>query len=379
MKAMTWLAVPLAVALAATDAGCGQDLFGSPRSATAAGHVTLTERATASALVAVAGGGAANGQLLRIVGATAQPLEHLDIVVPRSGTPLTIAAAAPPPAMVEIPARPSPPPGGATSYQQAAYQRQRARWNGQVAAGQHAVATRTALATAAWVRPLLARAAAVDGAASGNLVTGSALAASVLSGIADEAGTRFAGRVVLLSVASLQGMPPPGELDGDDVVVLTPFLPAESTAAAAQQDLLAAGAARAAVLGPEATQAQLDQLVTDGLTARQLTETVSGPALFANDSMALLPAAARVLTPLLAQLRRPGVTAVINGYASVPGTPGHNIALSQGRAEAVARFLEANHVSTAALSVVGHGAANLVGSGSSGDNRRVVVVIEEPA
>jgi len=48
----------------------------------------------------------------------------------------------------------------------------------------------------------------------------------------------------------------------------------------------------------------------------------SGPALFANDSMALLPAA---------------------------------------------------------LSVVGHGAANLVGSGSSGDNRRVVVVIEEPA
>jgi len=130
---------------------------------------------------------------------------------------------------------------------------------------------------------------------------------------------------------------------------------------------------------PSRTQAQLDQLIADGLAARQLTETVSGPTLFANDSVVLLPAAARILTPLLAQLRRPGATAVINSYASAPGTPGHNLALSQGRAEAAARFLEAHGVSAAALSVVGHGAANLVAPGSSGDNRRVVVVIEEPA
>ena len=382
MKTMTWLAAPLAAALTVAAAGCGPGVFGSPRQATAAGHVTLTEHAAASALVAVAAGGAVNGQLLQAVGATAQPLEHLDIVVPDGATPAIIAAAAPAPAAVQIPAQPLPPPGGATSYQQAQYQRQQARWNDELAAGQRAMAARTAQASAAWVRPLLARAGApagAAGAASGNLAAECALATSVLSGIADQAGGRFVGRVALLSVASLRGTLPSGEMDGDDVIVLTPFLPAASAATAAQQDLLAAGADRAAVLGPEATQAQLDQLVTDGLTARQLTETVSGSALFANDSMALLPAAALDLMPLLAELRRPGVTAVINGYASAPGTPGHNLALSQGRAEAVARFLEAHDVSAGALSVVGHGAVNFVGSGSSGDNRRVVVVIEEPA
>ena len=41
MKTMTWLAAPLAVAVA----GFGQDVFGSPRTATTAGHVTLTEHA----------------------------------------------------------------------------------------------------------------------------------------------------------------------------------------------------------------------------------------------------------------------------------------------------------------------------------------------
>jgi outer membrane protein OmpA-like peptidoglycan-associated protein len=377
MKTMTWLTLALAVAVSV--AGCRQDVFGSPPPATTAEHVTLTEHAAASALVAVAAGGTANGQLLQVVGATAQPLEHLNIVVPGSRSPAIVAAAAPAPAAVQIPARPSPPPTGATSYQEAEYQRQQSRWNGELAAGQRAVLVRTTQATTNWVRPLLTRAAGAGAAATGNLMTECALATSVLSGIGDQAGTRFAGRVVLLGVASLQGMPPPGELDGDDVIVITPFLPAASAAAAAQQNLLTAGAARAAVLGPEATQAQLDQLVSDGLTARQVTETVSGSALFANDSMTLLPAAARVLTPLLAQLRRPGATAVINGYASAPGTPGHNLALSQGRAEAVALFLEAHDVSAAALSVVGHGAANLVGPGSSGDNRRVVVVLEEPA
>lgn len=132
MKTMTWLAAPLAVAVA----GCGQDVFGSPRTATTAGHVTLTEHAG-------------------------------------SGTPAIIAAAAPAPATMQIPARPSPPPGGAISYQRAEYQRQQTRWNGELAA----------------------------------------------------------------------------------------------------QNLLTAGAARAAMLGTEATQAQLGQLVTDGLTAQQLTET----------------------------------------------------------------------------------------------------------
>jgi outer membrane protein OmpA-like peptidoglycan-associated protein len=200
----------------------------------------------------------------------------------------------------------------------------------------------------------------------------------VLSGLVDQAGARFSGRVLMLAVSSLDGLPPVGELGGADVLVLTPFVPRAGAAAAAQQNLIAAGAARAAVLGPEAIPAELDQIVTDGLGLQQVTETVSGPALFANDSTVLRPAAARVLAPLVARLERPGVTAVVNGYASAPGSAGHNQQLSENRAAAVAGYLEAHGVSAAALFVVGHGASNFVAPGSSGDNRRVVVVIEQP-
>src|SRR5207237_802495 len=119
-----------------------------------------------------------------------------------------------------------------------------------------------------------------------------ALAASVLSGLVDQAGIRFSGRVLVLAVGRLDGAPPAGELDGDDVLVLTSTVPAATAAAAAQQNLIAAGASRAAVLGPEATPAELAQVVADGLGARQVTDTVSGPALFANDSAVLQPSAA---------------------------------------------------------------------------------------
>ena len=90
------------------------------------------------------------------------------------------------------------------------------------------------------------------------------------------------------------------------------------------------------------------------------------------------PAAARVLAPIVSDLRRAGATAVVNGFASSPGSEHHNQVLSQDRASVVARYLEARNVARSSLIVVGHGASNLVAPGSSGDNRRVVVVIEEP-
>jgi outer membrane protein OmpA-like peptidoglycan-associated protein len=71
-------------------------------------------------------------------------------------------------------------------------------------------------------------------------------------------------------------------------------------------------------------------------------------------------------------LRKPGVTAVINGFASTPGTAEANYVLSFERATAVARWLEANKVPESALIIVGHGA-----SGAAAANRRVLVVIEE--
>jgi outer membrane protein OmpA-like peptidoglycan-associated protein len=388
---MTQLTRPAAAAAAIAAAaatlalaGCGPGVLDPARPAPAGAPVLLTEHVAPAVLVAVTSAGGADRALFQVLASTARPGEHLDIIE-AGGRRAPVASVAPPPAVVRIPARPAPPAGGPTAFQEAGYQRQLRRWKGQDAAGQRAQASRTAQATAAWVRPLLPRAAvpaqpgAADGPGSAGLAAECGLATSVLSGLVDQAGARFSGRVLVLAAGSLGGLPPAGELGGDDVLVLTPFVPSAAAAAAAQLNLIAAGAARAAVLGPEAAPAELDQLVAGGLGLRSKTETVSGPALFADNSAVLLPAAARLLMPLVARLEEPGVTGVINGFASVPGSARSNQRLSQDRAAAVARYLEARGVPGAALFVVGHGASNLVAPGSSGDNRRVVVVIEEPA
>jgi outer membrane protein OmpA-like peptidoglycan-associated protein len=101
--------------------------------------------------------------------------------------------------------------------------------------------------------------------------------------------------------------------------------------------------------------------------------------LFANDGAALSPSAVAQLNPLLPQLRGAGVTAVINGFASTPGTALANYALSYGRASMVGSFFESHGVPASALIIVGHGASDLIAGGSSGANRRVTVVIERPS
>jgi outer membrane protein OmpA-like peptidoglycan-associated protein len=201
-----------------------------------------------------------------------------------------------------------------------------------------------------------------------------------VSGLVNQAVNRDFGarRVVLLELSRLSGMPPAGELDGDDVIALTSYLPSAAAASAAQLNLLAAGASFAAVLGPEITPAQLGHLVSESLSGHVVSEVRSGQALFANNSAALRPAAAQVLAPIITDLRRRGTSGVVNGFASTPGGRQRNQILSQHRASAVALYLEARGIPRSSLIVVGHGASNLVAPGFSGANRRVVVVIEEP-
>jgi outer membrane protein OmpA-like peptidoglycan-associated protein len=378
MKKMTrrsrFAATAAAVALATT--GCSPGLFGAPQPPADGGQVVLTEHVTPSALVAVTAVSPENATLLQVIGATARPLEQLDITS-AGGTQALVASSSPGPAVARIPAKPAPPAHGATSYQEAVYHRALVRWDGQYSAAQREVASRTAASTDTWVRGQLAR---VDsGSGQDSLGAECEAASSVLTGLADQAGARFGGRVVLMAVGSLGEIPPGCQLTGADVIVLTPFLPSAADAAAAQEMLIAAGAARASVLGPEATPPELGQLVSDGLGLREVSDLLSGPALFGNDSAILRPAAAGMLTRLLPLLRQPGVIAVINGYASAPGDARHNQQLSKNRAAAVAAFFEAHGISAAALLVVGHGATSFVAPGASPDNRRVVVVVEEPA
>jgi outer membrane protein OmpA-like peptidoglycan-associated protein len=258
------------------------------------------------------------------------------------------------------------------------YQNALRKWHTQLRAGQLEVSALTRSALSRWALGLRLTSGLADSDAS--LADECALAASAVADLGQEGGNRFdSRRVIILYADSLSGTLPAGELTGDNVVVVTGFLPSAAAASAAQAELLGAGAARAAVLGPEATPAQLGSLVSAGLSQQVITETLSGSVLFANDSAVLLPGASARLIPLVALLRRPGATGVINGYASTPGSASRNYALSQARAAAVASFLEARGISAYLLVVVGHGASDPVAPGPAAANRRVVVVIEEPS
>jgi outer membrane protein OmpA-like peptidoglycan-associated protein len=101
--------------------------------------------------------------------------------------------------------------------------------------------------------------------------------------------------------------------------------------------------------------------------------------LFGNGSAALSGTAKGQVTRLLARLREPGTTAVINGYASTSGSVWTNYLLSYRRAAQVADFLEAHGVPASSLIIVGHGATGQFDAGSPDANRRVLVVSEHPA
>jgi outer membrane protein OmpA-like peptidoglycan-associated protein len=369
------------VSVAVALAGCGPLDVGGPAAApSAAPPVTITQAAAPSALLAVLNGRAFGPSLSGLVSATARLRE--DVTVLQAGTqPRTVlSSAAPAPPTVVVAGRPRAPGKGATSYLSAQYASRLKHWGTVVAAARQTEATQARDTVSAWLRGL-GLSARTDRLAdppgpAGSLAVESADAASALAGL-EEAGNVFGGRSVLvLYPPNLDGRPPAGELTGDTVLVVTPFLPTAAAASAAQADLLAAGAAQAAVVGPEVTGTQLAALVSAGLSQGGTHDSVSAPVLFANASAALSRRAVAQLTALLPRLRGAGVTAVINGFASTTGGAEMNYTLSYERASAVAAFFEARGVRAASLIIVGHGAGDPVGSGGSGLNRRVTVVIE---
>lgn len=369
-----------AVAIMATTAGCNA-LLSAPGDGSPAGPpVTLTERFMPSMLVVVAAPGRGGERTEQIVTATARPREDLNVLEADGRGRVVVASQSPAPATVVVPSRPAPPATGASSFQKARYEKALARWRSEIGAGRREVSTRTSMEATRWAHSLqlrLAGARQPSNRAAAGLVKECALAASAVTGLVDQAGDRFgARRVLLLSVTSLDGRPPRGELDGDNVIVLTSRLSGTATTAA-QEDLKAAGAVSAAVLGPEVTAGAIDQRVTSGLSQHVITDALSGQVLFGNDSSVLRPSAARILAPVIPLMRQPGAIGIINAYASTPGSTRHNQRLSERRAEAVAAYLEAHGVPPSSLQVIGHGASNLIAPGDSGANRRAVVMVEE--
>ena len=267
-KIMQWgAAVSVAVALA----GCVPLGMGGSATAPSPGPpVRITEHVAPSALVAVLNGRTSGPALSGLVTATARPLENLTVL--QAGTPprSVVSSAAPAPPVMVIAGRPAAPGKGSTSYLSAQYVGRLKHWQDEVAAGRRAETAKTRDTVSAWLRGLGLRARTGERAdppgPAGSLAAESADAASVLAGLEEEYGNKFGGRrVLVLYSADLVGRPPAGELAGNTVLVVTPFLPTAAAASAAQADLLAAGAAQAAVVGPEVTGTQLAALVSAGL------------------------------------------------------------------------------------------------------------------
>jgi outer membrane protein OmpA-like peptidoglycan-associated protein len=368
--------------LATLAAGCGiSGLTNVPGKAASGPVWHLTEHVSSSVLVAVATGAGADQSLGVLLPATALPRE--DVAVVRPGVrPLTVVAStSPPPVTVVAPGRPDSPGSGATSYLKARYNIRLQHWQAEFAADKKAAVIRTQQVVSAWEHGLALpqRLGQSDDGPAAGLVQECSVASSVLTGL-DQDGRDFGPRrVLLLYTSSVTGTLPPGELTGDEVIVVSADLPTAAATSAAQANLLAAGATQAAVLGPETTTAQLAALVTTDLGQAPSHDVVSAPVLFANNSNALQPAAMQTLARLVPDLQRPGATAIISGFASTPGTARANYLLSYARASAAARYLESKNVPASALIIVGHGATDLTGPGASGANRRVLVVVQQPA
>ncbi len=375
-----WIGAAAAVTLLA---GCNlSNPAGSPGGPATGPSVTVTQDVAGTALLTVLNGPASGPALSSLVASTARPNEDIRILQAGAPARTIVASDAPAPPTIVLPGEPRSSGSGQTDYQMAQYAQRQKAWQAKRTADLAAGAAQTRANTSAWLAGLdlpqkLSRLADPP-ADQGNLAAESEVAAGALAGLEEEAGNIFGPRrVIVLFCDDLSGALPAGELTGDDVIVVTGYLPTEAAASTAQADLLGAGAAQAAVVGSEVTAAQLARLVSADLSEQGPADSVSAPVLFGNDSYALSPGAVASLRHLLPELREPGVTVVINGYASTPGTAEANYMLSFERATVVARWLEATGVPESALIIVGHGAGDVVGSGTSAANRRVLVVIEE--
>ena len=381
-KIIQWSgAVGAAVALA----GCSLLGAGGTAKAPSTGPpVVLTQDTRPSALLAVLNGPGPGAALSDLVNVTARPREEFAVLLPGAPPETVLSSSSPAPPTVTVEGMPLAPSSGETSYLEAQYAGRLKQWRGEVAAGRLAEAAKAREGLSAWLSGLRLQAKigklADPPGPTGSLAAESATAASALAGLEEGNGNVFGGRrVIVLYTDDLASRPPSGELAGDTVLVVTRYLPTAGAASAAQADLLAAGAAQAAVIGPEVTSAQFAALVSAGLGQGGAHDYVSAPVLFANNSAALNPGTVAQLTALLPRLRDAGATGVINGFASTTGKALANYTLSYDRAAMVASFFEARGIPATSLIIVGHGASDLVAAGSSGLNRRVTVVIEKPS
>ena len=287
---------------------------------------TIRQHVARSAVIAVVPDGPLSPVVAGVITDTARPREDLDILLATRPVRVLVTSTSPGPVPAVIPGRPLPPGPGATSFQQAQYARQLRHWEALASARRITAAAETRSAVTRWTRSLFRPQVAARGnpsaSPSTSLAAECSIAASEVTELRQAGGSLDGRRVVLLEVSRLNRVRKPGELTGDKVIVLTPYLPSAAATAAAEQDLRATGATWSTVLGPGVPARQIRTLVAAWLTRTTVADAPLARALFANGSAVLRPSAARVLAPLVRRVRRPGRSAWLSVTPQAPATSG---------------------------------------------------------
>lgn len=110
--------------------------------------------------------------------------------------------------------------------------------------------------------------------------------------------------------------------------------------------------------------------------------TLSGSVLFRTDEAILLPSAqARLDQVANALLAQPTRTLVIEGHTDSRGDDGHNLELSQRRAEAVRSFLVSKGYAASRIQASGVGEVRPIADNGTqegmANNRRVEIVVQK--
>jgi len=310
--------------------------------------------------------------LASVVAATIRSAETVAVLSPDAQ--LLAGGISPAPATLDVPARPSPQPTQ-TGFQRAEAARALDAWRASIVKAQAAVDREQTSRLDRFVGGL---GLADLPASTPEVPLGQAINVALRAETSLESlGERGGHRVILVGTDRLgtNGLDA-GELDGDTVIVDDPALPGPGEITAVVNDLYGAGAAWALVVDP-VTADDLDRLVALALSADVLTESFAGQVLFANDSAQLSTGADSVLARLVAQLTEPPQAVVIDAFASSPGSPSANLALSAARGHAVAAYLEQHGINPTIIDVIARGATDFVAPGPSPENRRVTVIIRD--
>jgi outer membrane protein OmpA-like peptidoglycan-associated protein len=374
-------AVGLGVAVAMLTAGiAGCKLVSTPIDA---GRVVTAVSRPTSLLVLILGGtsGQVHTAFRDAVLSTVRPGEHVVVVGP-SGTSLGLFTAPAPPAMPG-PVFPQAPPRGATSFQQARYEKIRSQAVTALRHDRRLLRARQQRALAGWGNRLVAvawSAAVRQPAQPLNLTRSTGEAMTDLAAL-EQAGLQFGRREAMVLVDVSGQASPSAALDVALAGVTTAVTGiADSTEDAAWQAALLQAGARTVYALPGAANSLLPALVDNALAGHAAAQVDEVALSYGPAQYALPPTATPSLDLLLRLLTvtYPRATASINGYTDSIPVPGGNLELSWRRADAVLAWLVGHGIAASRLQAIGHGASDPVAPNMPGGqplNRRVVVIV----